>query len=54
MKIEFRKANKEDAERLIDIYNAESYADYIRYGECPGHGKSREMMERSIIEYPKF
>ena len=54
MKIEFRKANQEDAELLIDIYNAAFYADFIRYGECPGYGKTKEMMEKSIIDYPKF
>ena len=54
MKIEFRKADTEDAELLIDIYNASFYDDYIRYGECPAYGKTKEMMEQSIIDYSKF
>ncbi len=54
MKIEYRKANIEDAELLIDIYNASFYSDYIKYGECPAYGKTKEMMEESIINYPKF
>ncbi len=54
MKIAFRKADTADAALLIDIYNAAFYRDYVRYGECPAYGKTREMMERSIVDYPKF
>lgn len=54
MKIEYRQAVKEDAELLISIYNAAFYSDYLKYGECPGYGKTKEMMEESIIRYPKF
>ena len=54
MSVEYRKAELNDAELLISIYNAAFYDDYIRYGECPAYGKTKEMMERSIIEYPKF
>ena len=52
--IEFRKAVPADAELLTGIYNAAFYADYVRYGECPAYGRTREMMEQSILEYPKF
>ena len=54
MKIEYRKADIADAELLIDIYNSAFYSDYIKYGECPAYGKTKEMMEKSIIDYPKF
>ena len=54
MDIEFIKAKETDAQRLLDIYNASFYSDYIRYGECPAYGKTVEMMRRSIAEYPKF
>lgn len=54
MEIKYRKANIEDAELLIDIYNAAFYSDYIKYGECPGYGKTKEMMTKSIISSPKF
>lgn len=37
MEIEYRKANIEDAELLIGIYNVAFYSDYIKYGECPGY-----------------
>ena len=54
MKIEYRKAEIADAELLIDIYNSSFYGDYVKYGECPAYGKTKEMMEKSIIDYPKF
>ena len=54
MDIEFRKAELADAELLIGIYNASFYDDYVRYGECPAYGKTKEMMERSIVDHPKF
>ena len=53
MEIEFRKAVREDAETLIGIYNASFYSDYVKYGECPAYGRTMEMMEQSIIDYPK-
>lgn len=52
--IEFRKAEITDAELLIGIYNASFYDDYIRYGECPAYGKSKEKMEQSLIDLSKF
>ena len=54
MKIEFVKADISDAELLVDIYNSSFYSDYIRYGECPAYGKTKEMMEQSIIDFSKF
>ena len=43
MKIDYRKANAEDAELLIGIYNAAFYRDYLKYGTCPGYGKEDEV-----------
>ena len=54
MEIEFRKAGAADAELLIDIYNASFYDDFIRYGECPAYGRTRERMEQSLAYFPKF
>ncbi len=53
MTIEYRKAAFNDAELLIQIYNASFYSDYLRYGTCPGYGHSKEMMEESIRRHPK-
>lgn len=54
MKMEFRKADPADAALLIDIYNSSFYDDYLRYGECPAYGRTKEMMEQSVLDFPKF
>ena len=54
MMIEYRKADIADAELLISIYNSAFYSDYIKYGECPAYGKTKEMMEKSILEAELF
>ena len=54
MTIEYRQAVLEDAELLVNIYNASFYDDYMRYGSCPGYGKTKEMMEELIRQYPKY
>ena len=51
MSIEFRKAELADAVLLTEIYNAAFYSDYLKYGECPAYGKTKEMMEQSILDY---
>ncbi len=53
MKIEYRQAAIEDAELLVNIYNASFYDDYVRYGSCPGYGQTKEMMEESVRKYLK-
>lgn len=54
MNIEYRKAEAADAELLINLYNSSFLSDHLKYGKCPGYGKTKEMMEMSIIAYPKF
>ena len=54
MTIEYKKARAEEAEMLINIYNASFYSDYKRFGVCPGYGKTIEMMEASIRDNPKY
>ena len=51
--LQYRNAEKSDAELLIKIYNSAFYADYIRYGECPAYGRTVEQMENSIESFPK-
>ena len=53
MTIEYRQAVIEDAELLVNIYNASFYDDYVRYSSCPGYGQTKEMMEESISKYLK-
>lgn len=54
MKISYKPASTYDADLLVNIYNSAFYSDFIRYGECPGYGKTKEMMEDSIRKYKKF
>lgn len=51
--ITFRTADVSDVELLIDLYNQSFYSDYIRYGCCPGYGRTIESMSESINRYPK-
>ena len=51
--LRYRRAEKSDAELLIDIYNSAFYNDYVRYGECPAYGRTIEQMENSIVSFPK-
>lgn len=51
--MDYKHADINDADILIEIYNSAFYDDFIRYGQCQGYGRSRENMERSILDYPK-
>lgn len=53
MKLSYRRAVDNDANLLIDIYNSSFYDDYVRYGECPAYGKTKEEMELSIKNFTK-
>ena len=54
MDIQIKKAMAEDAQVLVDIYNKAFYEDFLKYGECPGYGKSVSDMEKSINETSKY
>lgn len=54
MSLKYIIAKKEDADMLIEIYNASFYDDYIKYGECPAYGRTRESMKVSIDKFPKL
>lgn len=54
MKLRYVKAEKKDADLLVNVYNAAFHADYVKYGECPAYGKAREEMESSIEKFPKL
>ena len=53
MVISYKQAVIDDAGLLVDIYNASFFSDYLRFGVCPGYGKTTEMMEESIRLIPK-
>lgn len=54
MDLEIKAVTVEDAEPLVDIYNKAFYEDFVKYGECPGYGKSVSDMEKSINETSKY
>ncbi|MBQ1591975.1 MAG: GNAT family N-acetyltransferase [Treponema sp.] len=54
MDIQIKKASSKDARVLVNIYNKAFYEDYVKYGECPGYGRSVSDMEKSIDEMPKY
>lgn len=54
MMLTFRKAVKDDAGLLVELYNSSFYDDYMRYGECPGYGKSKEEMALSLEKSTKY
>ena len=53
MELTFKDAHWTDAEALIELYNAAFYDDYVKYGQCPGYGRSKDEMEVSILRFPK-
>ena len=42
--IAFKRASLEDADALIEVRNESFYADYVKYGQCPGYNCSKEEM----------
>ena len=54
MDIQIKKASSKDARVLVNIYNKAFYEDYVKYGVCPGYGRSVSDMEKSIDEVPKY
>ena len=54
MDLEIKAVTAEDAEPLVDIYNKAFYEDFLKYGECPGYGKSVSDMIKSINETSKY
>lgn len=50
MEVTYERATVSDAETLIDVRNKSFYADYVRYGECPGYNISKEHMVQMILD----
>jgi len=46
--IEFVRATTEDILDLIDVQNQAFYDDYLKYGDCPGYGRTYESMKGSV------
>ena len=54
MDLTYKNAQVNDAEMLIDIYNSAFHDDYVRYGQCPAYGRTKENMEQSVRDFPKI
>ena len=50
----YRRAVQTDAGLLVDIMDSSFYDDYVRYGECPGYGKTEDQMKLSILKFSKY
>lgn len=48
MNIRFEKADLDDIDILISVQNQSFYDDFVKYGVCPGYGRSKESMSESI------
>lgn len=51
MQIDIVRAQPNDAKRLAEVFNASSYSDYVKYGECPGYNKTEDSMLSGMQEY---
>jgi len=49
MEVKFERAAADDTEALANVRNKSFYADYVKYGECPGYNKFIESMKSSIL-----
>lgn len=52
--MEYKYADINDTEVLIEIYNSAFNDDYIHYGQCPAYVRTKESMEKSLKKYPKI
>ena len=49
--VHFQRAVPQDADTLILVQNQSFYADYVKYGTCPGYGRTKDSMEESISRH---
>ena len=54
MKIQIKPSKMSEAAKLVEIYNAAFYEDYIRFHGCPGYGRTVSDMEESIKKNQKY
>lgn len=52
-KLSFKHATINDTDILINLYNKSFYKDFLRYGECPAYGKTKEQMHKSLRTFSK-
>lgn len=54
LQITYRLATEDDAKEIVTLLNAAFYNDYIRYGYCPGYGRSEEDIKHSLKITTKY
>lgn len=54
MKIEFVRATEADAAELVKVQDQSFLEDYLKYGQCPGYGRSVESMKASMQKNTQF
>lgn len=54
MELHFERATDLDAKVLVNVQDKAFYADYVKYGECPGYGKSEEKMRESLTKNQQY
>ena len=53
MELTYRRAEEADAGLLVELYDRSFYEDFVKYGQCPAYGRTKERMEESIRRFPK-
>jgi len=48
MVIQIRRATIDDIPDLLDVQNQAFFADYLKYGQCPGYHRSADSMRQSV------
>ena len=51
MDIQFERAVLEDTDALITVQNQSFHSDFIKYGVCPGYGRSHDNMAESVSSH---
>ena len=46
--IQFIKATETDAEKFVEVQNKAFYLDYVKYGSCPGYGRTAQSLAESM------
>lgn len=48
MDFQLRRATEGDAQKIVDARTRSFYADYVRFGECPGYKRPVEEMKKIL------
>lgn len=54
MKLHFERATESDAKVLVDVQDRAFYSDFVKFGECPGYGKSEDKIRESLTKNQQY